>query len=208
MRSADSGSAEQARTECSEACQKLENVAREHLKTWDKDAWYVFLKTHQCICQRIIVSESVPLLLLNARFASICLQTYRKYFERRTRPQDTFPKLWVWALQKYKKNRFAYSHLLPKMAAAHILEDLEAALFGSGLDQSAYFQVFDDIVQCSDELSAHYGRIDDFNERMRASLLKWLQPLGHLTIWELRLLAFKFWRMREEDARTPFPPPE
>lgn len=189
---------DRARSSASEVCDKLHSTAQGHEKEFGRDALWHFFQIHTCICHRVAdkTSASVQLLKLNKLFTLKCLQMYRNYREGKFAPFQ-IPKLWVVALAAYEEKRSSLFEVLPKMAAAHILEDLEACLFAVDVSEDEYNEVFSDIIYCLDEMSPDTMSSPKLSELLLQAMHRVLRPARNLIIFEMRSVAYLFAKKRK-----------
>jgi hypothetical protein len=128
---------------------QLRQLTDTHYRLHGEDALGTFLRVHGCVHQRVANSEysSPDLLKLNHVFVQKCISTYENYLKGRVSPQE-LSWMWIRAFGAYETDHYAFATVLPLMAAAHILTDLEGALFYSNVTRSEYDTVFDHIVDC------------------------------------------------------------
>jgi hypothetical protein len=163
----------------------LLQMADAHRTLCGEDSFYFFLKIHECIFDRVDNHPSVSVRELNLLFASRCIQVYEDY---RNNKVHLLSKRWVTAFLAYQKDRHAFFNVLPLMALAHILDDLEAILAQVDVNKDDYDLVLDDIVACletvENPLNAPTG--------LKQQILSFLQKrLGSPTIAAMREIAWR-----------------
>ena len=114
---------------------------------------------------------------LNNGFVAECLKTYRIFQEGRW---DLLHPAWVWPYNAYLQNPFNHALILPLLAAAHIIGDLEIVLARlCCVSRTEFDSVFGDIMHCAE----HEGK--SFAVR---------NPFGEI---------YKSWKIRQKDLSEP-----
>jgi len=155
----------------SHACQELFALAESHHQKLGTDALYVFLKIHECVCNRVAQWPADALVRLNDAFVDECIRTYHQLAD-----QDRFPELhedWQTAYRIYKKRGVTVRDALPFIAAAHIKVDLCRALGRVArtkpVSKGDYDSVFPTIIQCFETVSRAQGISRPIPELLRAA---------------------------------------
>jgi hypothetical protein len=139
----------------SRSCEGLHELAESHRRRLGEDGFFVFLKVHECICRRVADTNTPALVELNDKFVEACLETYDKFVQNKKREVH---RDWVWAYRIYKRNPFDISAVLPFLAMAHILVDLEAVLAQvENIQKSDFDAVFPHISRCIVAVGRGYG---------------------------------------------------
>jgi hypothetical protein len=129
-------------------CEGLRQLATKQYSSLGPDSLYVFLSIHHCICSRIETGEfPVTLKGLNADFVHRCEQVYLNFQGGRTSPRDLSDN-WVLAFEAYCDHAHWYLWVLPRMARAHILDDLPECLYATDITKFEYDLVFTVILEC------------------------------------------------------------
>lgn len=129
----------------------LRRIADEHFASCGKDALWVFLRVHPCISEHVLRSQSQSLVWLNCLFVRRCADLYRAFEERDFLNAERVSSLWCNVYEEYSHDPQNYLLLLPMMAGAHILDDLETVLCSVEVTEPEYNSVFDTIVLCLDK---------------------------------------------------------
>jgi len=170
----------------------------DHERRFGSDAISLFIKIHSCIAARVSGSANSPdILFLNHHFIRHALSVYEAFEEGDMSPQRLSPA-WVWVYDLYSDDPKAAGTLLPLMAAVHILEDLEAAVYESPVARDEYEGVFDHIVKCLDAETAAYEYPtlrQEFIHQLQDRIANRARDAG---IWRLRELA---WQSAERRRR-------
>jgi hypothetical protein len=157
------------------------------------DAFCVFLRIHHCICQRVEQGEYSPAIKqINIAFVRRCFIVYENFRERRFAPSDLSDN-WVVALGAYRNKGHSYLTVLPRMALAHILDDLPMLLYDTPVEKRDFDAVIDAINDCLGDIL----RCIDPSERLL------LLVCSRLAVPALRERAWrKVERRRELAARA------
>lgn len=154
----------------SHACQELYALAESHHNKLGPDAFYIFLKIHECVCKQVAQWPAEALVRLNDAFVDECIRTYHQLAE------DRFFELhedWRYAYRIYKRKGVTVSEALPFIAAAHMKVDLCRALGRVArikpVSKSDYDSVFPTIIQCFETISRDYGVRNPIPELLRAA---------------------------------------
>jgi Family of unknown function (DUF5995) len=182
-----------------DAHDRLLQISEKHAEVWGKDSFYFFLKIHECIFGRVNNHASVPVRQLNVVFALRCLQVYDDYQNNRV---HLLPKRWVNALLAYQKDRYAFFTVLPLIALAHIVDDLEAVLAQVDVTKDDYDLVLDDILACLESVENPLKSPSNVRERILSFLQ---QRFGATTISTMREIAWRQSRRRRQLARPEKP---
>ena len=176
---------------------QLRQLTETHYGLYGEDALCAFLRVHGCVHQQVADSDSSSpdLLRLNQVFAQKCISTYDNYRKGRVTPQD-LSWLWIRAFGAYETDRYAFATVLPLMAAAHILIDLDGALFYSDITKSEYDTIFSHIVDCL--ALSHPEGMSLKQELLHILQNRLAKGFRNLAIWQLRQLA---WDSAQERKR-------
>lgn len=129
-------------------CSSLRDTAENHMAVRGKDCLYVFLQIHHCICACVENDNSaLELKTVNEMFVEQGLKVYENFRNAKVSPRQISDR-WAIALAIYCKRPHSYISVLPRMAIAHILDDLPDSLFQTAVDQAAYAKVFGIIFSC------------------------------------------------------------
>jgi hypothetical protein len=183
----------------SDAYPHLSQITDEHARSFGEDSFYFFLKIHECIFGRVETHPSAAVRELNRLFAERCTDIYRFY---RNNQVHLLPKRWVTAFLAYQKDRYAFFSVLPLMALAHILDDLEAVLGRVNVDKEDYDVVLNDIIHCLNIVESPLNTRAGLSGRILGFLQ---QRLGAPTISAMREIAWKLSRRRKA-LKPPLPP--
>jgi hypothetical protein len=151
---------------------------------------------------------------LNARFAEICVRRIEKLRQAKVSRED-LPERWLRALVAYMKDRRAFVQVLPRMAIAHICDDLPDALLdlkdaGVIVGREVYDGFIDDILSCVDEAYSH----PPLSLSLKSQFLHDIARYSGLETYSVRGLRAFAWGManKREELRKKlkelFPPPK
>jgi hypothetical protein len=195
-------------------CGAIQEIANEILPSCGQDALHVFLNIHHCICLKAIASGDESIRQLNARFADTCVLRVRKFRQGKVSQED-LPERWLRALKAYMKDRTAFVQVLPRMAIAHICDDLPSALLelkdmGVIVAKKVYEEFIDTILECVDEAYSRPPLSRNLKERFLHDVARY-SGAQRFSIRELRAYAWGMATQREEmrnKLKELFPPPE
>ncbi|HXZ12822.1 MAG TPA: hypothetical protein VEG64_10540 [Candidatus Sulfotelmatobacter sp.] len=184
-----------------EPCVAIQRIAAELRASRGEDALYVFLRIHHCICLKAASSPAEPIRHLNEHFEQFCVRRIENVRQARVLIGDLSDR-WKRALEAYLKDASDFAGVLPRLAIAHIADDLPDALLksqeaGVNVTRAMFNAVLDDILNCVDEA---YSR-PPLSLSLKAAFL---QKLGEFSgaerfvLSELRAFA---WGRAEERAR-------
>ncbi len=184
------------------ACQRLsEMLAARAAAGPEADALTYFLKIHTCICKRVEKSRYPQMWALNEVFAMKCVEVYENFDKHKSRPSELHT-LWITAFAHYLRDKSAVMQTLAVMAAAHILIDLEAALFEVNVqDKNQFDEVFQDVVCCLDETTVTFAVGTSLTEMLLRFFSENFKHGRDAVIWEMRDFAWGRYQDRKLVSR-------
>jgi hypothetical protein len=181
-------------------CQKLRDIAieirRNHAR---RDAYAAFLDTHYCICNKTSQPGTPSgIAALNTVFAKRCAEVHEQYKAEAFEKMSPF---WIRAFYRYERKPNSPETVLPWMALAHIVDDLEVAISRVGIrnfSKADYDAVLNDILSCLEEVRASIGIAQTLSGKVY-TLMRDVFAVGErLTIRKLRDVAYETARERAE----------
>lgn len=174
------------------ACEALQKISEVHLTEKGDDALFVFVRVHHCICAELENDSGYNSLKnINEIFADQFAKVYGNIRLGDVLRRDVSDK-WISAICAYRKSPHNYLTVLPRMAYAHILDDLPECLLLTSITKESYDSIFEVIIGClGNVLSATAG--DSAARLVQAQLLN--NKAGNITLHMLREMA---WRKAEK----------
>lgn len=176
----------------SDPCGHLAEIVAATCAQRTQDALCIFLKTHICICLRIVSANSPALKTLNDSLIRRFLTAYDAFKQHEP---EKLPRLWLDAFAAYKRLPDSPKQVLIRFVAAHIIEDLSNALCclmqaGLQLPKHTYDNVLDNIAACAQSEGALALAGDTLADRILDQLQRYIDPLGEFAIRQLRDYAW------------------
>lgn len=189
-------------------CSELADITHSQCEnTSQKDAFCVFLRTHLCICSRIvnhyIPARTPALLQLNKLFIDILLSVNKNFVESK----EQHNVWWDRAFHFYAENPHDYFQGLVMMVAAHIIGDLPLALSalsegGVEIDKNDYDDVLFHILHCVKKEGISVG--SSFTEQVLSFIQKRVDPECKLTVKQMREYAWREYLRIRARNKGPF----
>ena len=140
------------RIEAGTECHELKRIVESHQARFGDDSLLAFLRIHHCICKNIAREQHSPAIKqINICFVQRISQVYSNFESGSCAPRDLSDN-WVTALQAYVADAHSYYRVLPKLAKAHILDDLPECLYPLDITKQDYDNLFDTIINCLREV--------------------------------------------------------